>query len=85
MSAVIYSLCSLTSLACVWFLMRAYIRTHHRLLFWSGLCFLMLTLSNVLNIFDRFILPSLDLVPARLFTALAAVALLLYGLIWEGE
>jgi hypothetical protein len=85
MSAVIYTLCSLTSLACVWFLMRAYLRTHHRLLFWSGLCFLMLTLSNVLNIFDRFILPSVDLVPARLATALVALALLLYGLIWEGE
>jgi hypothetical protein len=85
MSAVIYTLCSLTSLACVWFLLRAYIRTHHRLLFWSGLCFLMLTLSNVLNIFDRFILPSVDLVPARLVTALAAVALLIIGLIWEGE
>jgi hypothetical protein len=65
--------------------MRAYLRTHHRLLFWSGLCFLMLTLSNVLNIFDRFILPSVDLVPARLATALVALALLLYGLIWEGE
>ena len=37
MSAVIYTLCALTSLACVWFLMGAYARTRHRLLFWSGL------------------------------------------------
>ena len=85
MSAVIYTLCALTSLACVWFLMGAYVRTRHRLLFWSGLCFLMLTVSNILNIFDRFILPDVDLVPARLATALVAVALLLFGLIWEGE
>ncbi len=85
MSAVIYTLCALTSLACVWFLLRAYVRTRHRLLFWSGLCFLMLTVSNILNIFDRFILPDVDLVPARLATALVAVALLLFGLIWEGE
>ena len=85
MSAVIYSLCALTSLACVWFLLRAYVRTHHRLLFWSGLCFLMLTVSNVLNIFDRFVFPDTDLAPARLGTALVAVALLLFGLIWEGE
>ena len=85
MSAVIYTLCSLTSLACVWFLLRSYARTRHRLLFWSGLCFLMLTVSNVLNIFDRFIFPSMDLVPGRLATALVAVALLLFGLIWEGE
>lgn len=85
MSAVIYTLCALTSLACVWFLMGAYARTRHRLLFWSGLCFVMLTVSNVLNIFDRFILPSVDLTPARLATALIAVALLIFGLIWEGE
>lgn len=85
MSAVIYTLCALTSLACVWFLWRAYARTRHRLLFWSGLCFMMLTVSNVLNIFDRFILPNVDLAPARLATALVAVLLLIFGLIWEGE
>jgi len=85
MSAVIYTMCALTSLACVWFLMGAYARTRHRLLFWSGLCFVMLTVSNILNIFDRFILPNVDLVPARLATALVAVALLIFGLIWEGE
>lgn len=85
MSAVIYTLCALTSLACVWFLMGAYARTRHRLLFWSGLCFVMLTVSNILNIFDRFILPNVDLAPARLATALIAVALLIFGLIWEGE
>ena len=45
MSAVIYSLCALTSVACAWFLLRAYARTRHRLLFWSGLCFVMLTVS----------------------------------------
>ncbi len=85
MSAVIYTLCALTSLACVWFLLGAYARTRHRLLFWSGLCFVMLTLSNILNIFDRYLFPNVDLAPARLVTALVAVALLLFGLIWEGE
>jgi hypothetical protein len=65
--------------------MGAYARTRHRLLFWSGLCFVMLTVSNILNIFDRFILPNVDLVPARLATALVAVLLLIFGLIWEGE
>ncbi|HUJ00793.1 MAG TPA: DUF5985 family protein [Usitatibacter sp.] len=85
MSALIYTLCSLTSLACAGLLLRAYGRSRHRLLFWSGLCFLMLTASNVLNIFDRFVFPSIDLAPARLSTALLAVVLLLFGLIWEGE
>lgn len=85
MSAVIYALCALTSVACAWFLLRAYARTRHRLLFWSGLCFVMLTASNVLNIFDRFVFPSMDLTPGRLATALIAIGLLLFGLIWEGE
>ena len=85
MSAVIYTLCSVTSLACAGLLLRGYSRNRHRLLFWSGLCFLMLTASNVLNIFDRFLFANVDLVPGRLSTAFLAIALLLYGLIWEGE
>ena len=85
MSALIYTLCSLTSLACAALLLRGYARNRHRLLFWSGLCFLMLTASNVLNIFDRFVFPNIDLAPARLSTALVAVALLIFGLVWEGE
>lgn len=85
MSAAIYTLCALTSLACAGFLLRGYARTRHRLLFWSGLCFVMLTVSNVFNIFDRYLFPNIDLVPVRLSTALVAVALLLFGLIWEGE
>jgi len=85
MSAVIYSLCALTTAACAVLLLRSYARARHRLLFWSGLCFVMLTASNVLNIFDRFVFPNVDLVPARLLTAAAAIALLLFGLIWEGE
>jgi hypothetical protein len=85
MSALIYTLCALTSLACAGLLLRAYARGHHRVLFWSGLCFVMLTTSNVLNIFDRFVFPNVDLAPARLATALLAVALLVFGLTWEGE
>ncbi len=85
MSAAIYTLCALTSLACAVFLLRAYARARHRLLFWSGLCFVMFTLSNVLNIFDRYLVPNVDLAPWRLATALIAVGLLLFGLIWEGE
>ncbi len=85
MAAVIYTLCALTSLAAAGLLLRSYLRTRHRLLFWSGLCFLMLAVSNVLNVLDRFVFPAIDLIPARLATALAAVALLVYGLIWEGE
>jgi hypothetical protein len=81
----IYALCTLTSLACAWLLFASYRRTRHRLLFWSGSCFAVMTVNNVLLVLDKLVLPDVDLVPARLVTALIAVALLLYGLIYEKE
>jgi hypothetical protein len=85
MSAVIYSLCALTCLASAWLLLRGYYRTRFRLLFWAGLCFAMLTLSNLLVVLDRIFLPNVSLATWRLSTTLVALALVLYGLIWEGE
>jgi hypothetical protein len=81
----IYTLCTLTSLACAWLLFGSYRRTRHRLLFWSGSCFAVMTVNNILLVLDKLVLPSVDLVPARLVSALVAVALLLYGLIYEKE
>jgi hypothetical protein len=85
MAAAIYTLCALTCLACAGLLLRGYGRTRYRLLFWSGLCFSMLAVSNVLNMLDRFVFRDMDLAPLRLGTALVAVLLILFGLIWEGE
>jgi hypothetical protein len=85
MAAVIYTLCALTCLACAALLLRGYGRTRYRLLFWSGLCFSTLAVSNVLNMLDRFVFRDVDLAPLRLATALIAVLLILFGLIWEGE
>jgi hypothetical protein len=85
MAAVIYSLCALTCIACAVLLLRSYGRTRFRMLFWGGLCFSMLALSNLLNMLDRFVFRDMDLAPARLVTALAAVLLIVFGLIWEGE
>lgn len=86
MAQLIYTLCSLTSLACAWVLFASYRRTRHRLLFWSGSCFAVMTVSNVLLLLDKVVFPtSLDLLPYRLATALLALALLLYGLIYEKE
>jgi hypothetical protein len=81
----IYTLCILTSLACSWLLFGSYRRTRHRLLFWSGSCFAVMTLNNLLLLLDNVVLPSTDLLPFRLITALVAIALLLYGLIYEKE
>jgi hypothetical protein len=86
MASLIYALCALTSLTCLVLLWRSYRATGSRLLFWSALCFLLLTTNNVLLVFDKVVFPvEVDLSMWRLAAALAAVLLLLFGLIWEEE
>jgi hypothetical protein len=85
LSAIIYLLCALTSLACCVLLARGWLQTRGRLLFWSSLCFAFLALNNVLLVLDKIIFLEVDLKAWRLAAALVAVLLLLYGLIWEDE
>ncbi|HEU4373304.1 MAG TPA: DUF5985 family protein [Telluria sp.] len=85
MAETIYTLCTLTSLACASLLLASYRRTGHRLLFWSGLCFGGMTLNNLLLLLDMVAFPHTDLRTARLAVALVALLLLLYGLIYEKE
>ena len=85
MAAVIYTLCALTAFACAWLILRSYLRTRHRILLWSGLCFVGMFVSNLLLVVDRLIVPSVDLLILRLGTALVALLILLFGLIWEEE
>jgi hypothetical protein len=81
----IYSLCTLTSLACAWLLLGGYRRTGHRLLFWSGWSFVAMTVNNLFLMLDKVVFPDVDFLPARLVAALVAMLLLLYGLIYEKE
>ena len=81
----IYSLCAVTALLCAWLLLRAYGRSRYRLLLWGGICFVGLTLNNVLVIIDKYVVPYMDLQSWRLFIALIAVMVLLYGLVWDAE
>jgi hypothetical protein len=85
MAAAIYLLCALTALACCVLLFRSWRRTRAALLFWSGLCFAGLSVSNVLLVVDKLVLPEADLSYLRLAAALVALLLLLYGLIWEDQ
>jgi hypothetical protein len=85
MAAVIYSLCSLTCLACFGFLWRGWRASRSRLLLWSALCFAGLTVNNLLLVADKLVLPQVDLSTWRLAVALVALLLLLFGLIWEEE
>jgi hypothetical protein len=83
MATVIYLLCALTSLACAVLLLRGYARNRVRLLLWVGLCFVGLTLNNVLLLVDLRVVPSMDLSLWRSLPALAGLMLLIYGLVWE--
>jgi hypothetical protein len=83
MATLVYSLCALTSLACAVLLLRGYAASRARLLLWSGLCFAGLAANNVLLLIDKRVVPTLDLSLWRSLPALAGVALLLYGLVWE--
>jgi hypothetical protein len=85
MDVVIYTACMLTALLCAFLLLRAYARSRHRLLMWSGLCFAGLTLNNLFLVLDKLIFPNIDFSLARSVTALFAMAVLLWGLIWDSE
>lgn len=82
MASLIYALCALTSLTCLVLLWRRYRAARSDLLFWSALCFLFLALNNTLLVLDKIVFPNVDLSLWRLFAALAAVMLLLFGLVW---
>ncbi|MDP2271227.1 MAG: DUF5985 family protein [Archangium sp.] len=86
MAAIVYSLCALTSLACFVLLFRSWRASQHRLLFWSALCFACMTVNNFLLVVDKVVFPvERDLSTWRLAAGLAAVMLLIYGLVWEEE
>jgi hypothetical protein len=84
-AAIIYTLCALTALLCAVLLLVGYARSRYRLLLWSGLCFALLTLNNLLLVADKLIFPDVDLGLWRSMSALIAMAVLLYGLIWDAD
>ncbi len=85
MPTLVYSLCFVTSAMCAFLLVRAYARTQARLLLWSAISFVFLAINNLLVLFDLVFFPDLYLLPWRYAAALAAVATLIYGFIWEAE
>ena len=85
MAPIIYLLCAVAAFLCAVLLLRAYRRSRYRLLLWSGLCFAGLTLNNLILVLDKVVLAGVDLSLWRTSVALVAMAVLLYGLIWEAE
>jgi hypothetical protein len=85
MAEAIYILCSLVSLVCTVLLLRGYLRSRVRLLLWSSLCFLGLTISNILLFIDLVIFPQVDLSLWRSLATLIGLIVLIYGLIWDAS
>ena len=86
MASLVYLLGTVVTLLCAVLLLRAYSKVRMKLLLWSGLCFVGLTVSNALLCIDLILLPNeINLYIARLGSAAAAMLLLVYGLVFESE
>jgi len=85
MAAVVFFLCALTSVACAALLVRSWRRSSVRLLMWVALGFVGLAVNNVILFVDRVIAKDTDLQTLRDLSGLAAVTVLLFGLIWESR
>ena len=83
--AIVYMLCFATSSACALLLTRSYRRSGTRLLLWSALCFALLAANNLFVIVDLLLIHDIDFGLMRLMLSLAAVAVLLFGFIWDME
>lgn len=82
---LVYTLCFATSALCAWLLGRSYRRSRSRLLLWSALCFVLLAAANFAVVLDMLVFPDVDLRSLRVAFTLAAVAVLLFGFIWDED
>lgn len=85
MTAALYILTCITTLLCATLLLRGFVKVRKRLLLWSGLCFVGLTISNLFVIADLLIFPEVDLYTFRLGSTAVSMMLILYGLVWESQ
>ncbi|CAN5916002.1 hypothetical protein BH11MYX3_BH11MYX3_11730 [soil metagenome] len=83
MAETVYLLCAVASAFCAMLLGTSYRRNPSRLLMWSTLCFVGLTINNILLFVDLVLVANIDLSIVRVVTALAAVLPLLIGLLLE--
>jgi hypothetical protein len=85
MLAIVNVLGTLTVGLCAFLLLRAYGRVRQRLLLWTGLCFVGLTVSNAILFVDLALFPGGSLYSWRLSVAAASMLLLLYALIFQSD
>jgi hypothetical protein len=86
MAAIVYVLGTLVTLLCSVLLLRSYSKARTPLLLYGGLCFALLTISNLLLFVDLVLLrDQVTLYVWRLSTAALGMLALVYGLIFESE
>lgn len=83
-ASIVYTLCAVTCVICAALLARGYLKSRARLLLWSMMCFIALTVNNLLLVIDRvFLLEEIDLYQMRLVVTVVGMGILVYGLIWD--
>ena len=78
---IVYILCAITSVLCAFLLLKANRQARSGLLFWSGLFFSLLGISNILLYVDLIVIDYFDFAPVR--TSITAIAhfLLVIGIL----
>jgi hypothetical protein len=83
--ALVYMFCFITCAICAGLLVRSWFKTRTRLLLWIAVSFTLLAVNNFFLFADTTLFPSADLSSFRTISALLAVSILIFGLIWEAE
>ena len=84
--ALVYMFCFIACAICAGLLVRSWFKTRTRLLLWIAISFVLLAVNNFFLFADTTLTPSdVDLSVYRTVSALVAVSVLIFGLIWEAE
>ena len=83
--SLVYSLCLVASAVCAFLLLNTWRQSRSRLLFWTAMGFVALAVNNLFLVADLVLFPTVDLWLARQAASAVAVAVLLYGFVWEAE
>lgn len=83
--ALVYMFCFIACAICAGLLVRSWIKTRTRLLLWIAISFVLLAVNNFFLFADNTLFPDGDLSVFRTISAVSAVSILIFGLIWEAE
>lgn len=82
-SAIVYFLCGLTSLACAVLLFRSYRSSRSQLAFWTAIAFVFFTINNVFVMADFIVFPTANLYWMRIVPLLLGAVTMIFGLVKE--